>query len=100
MICCMIWAKSSLNINRSRMIAFRAFVKQCGFFYLGFSGPAYTWKNKRFTSNPIFQRLDRCLVNPQWCVAFLFLMYITCLFFTILVIMLPSFFLLMGRSAN
>jgi hypothetical protein len=37
--------KSSPNINRTRMYAFRSFVKNCGLFDLGFSGPAYTWTN-------------------------------------------------------
>jgi endonuclease/exonuclease/phosphatase family metal-dependent hydrolase len=62
--------KSSANINRSRMYAFRALVKNCGFFDLGYSGPAYTWTNKIFTSKPVFERLDRCLVNAEWCDAF------------------------------
>ena len=37
------------------------------FFYLGFSGQAYTWTNKRYSSSPIYERLDRGLVNPEWC---------------------------------
>jgi hypothetical protein len=40
----------------------------CGLFDLGFSGPAYTWINMRFSSTPIFERLDRCLANAEWCV--------------------------------
>jgi hypothetical protein len=59
--------KNSSNVNRHRMNAFRSLVKQCGFFDLGFSGPAYTWTNKRFSSKPTFERLDRCLVNADWC---------------------------------
>jgi hypothetical protein len=39
-------------------------------FDLGFSGPAYTWTNKRFSSTPIFERLDRCLANAEWCSLF------------------------------
>jgi exonuclease III len=62
--------KSSPNINHARMYAFRTLVKQCGLFDLGFSGPAYTWTNKRFSSKPTFERLDRCLVNADWCAAF------------------------------
>lgn len=60
--------KNSPNINRSRMNAFRSLVKRCGLFDLGFSGPAYTWTNKRFSSKPTYERLDRCLVNAEWCV--------------------------------
>jgi hypothetical protein len=62
--------KNSLNINRNRMYAFRSFIKNCGFFDLGFSGPAYTWTNKRFSSKPTYERLDRCLVNAEWCDVF------------------------------
>jgi hypothetical protein len=62
--------KSSPNINRSHMYAFRSFVKNCGLFDLGFSGAAYTWTNKRFASKPTFERLDRCLVNAEWCAAY------------------------------
>lgn len=62
--------KNSLKVNHSRMHAFRLLVKQCGFFDLGFSGPAYTWTNKRFSSKPVYERLDRCLVNAEWCAAY------------------------------
>ena len=56
--------KSSSNINRSRI---RSFVRNCGLFYLGFSGSGYTWRNRRFSSKPLSQRLDRCLANSDWC---------------------------------
>jgi hypothetical protein len=59
--------KSTPNINRKRMASFKSAVKLCGLFDLGYSGPAYTWTNKRFASKPLFQRLDRCLVNHEWC---------------------------------
>jgi endonuclease/exonuclease/phosphatase family metal-dependent hydrolase len=62
--------KNSPNKNRSRMYAFRSFVKSCGLFDLGFSGPAYTSTHKRFSSKPTFERLDHCLVNAEWCNAF------------------------------
>ena len=48
-------------------IVCNGYLKQCGFFDLGFSGPAYTWINRRFSSNPVFERLDRCLANAEWC---------------------------------
>ena len=37
-----------------RINMFRDAIKQCGFIDLGYSGPAYTWTNKRFTSAPNF----------------------------------------------
>jgi hypothetical protein len=43
-----------------RINAFCDHVKQCGFIDLGYSGPAYTWTNKRFTTSPTFERLDKC----------------------------------------
>ena len=49
------------------MHAFRVLVKQCGFIDLGYSGPAYTWTNRRYTSKPTLERLDRCLANADWC---------------------------------
>jgi hypothetical protein len=58
---------SSANVNYYRMSAFRAMVKNCGFFDIGFSGPAYTWRNKQHTPHPVHRRLDRCLVNADWC---------------------------------
>lgn len=58
---------TSINVNRNRMRAFNTSIKQCGLFDLGYSGPAYTWTNKRFFSTPIFERLDRCLANAEWC---------------------------------
>ncbi|KAM3331616.1 hypothetical protein ACQJBY_027530 [Aegilops geniculata] len=58
------------NVNYFHMNAFRSLVKNCGFFDLGFSGPAYTWCGKQNTSNPIYHRLDRCLVNADWCMCY------------------------------
>ena len=58
------------NVNYNRMRAFNNYVKQCGLFDLGFSGPAYTWTNMRFSSSPVFERLDRCLANAEWCALF------------------------------
>lgn len=51
------------------MSTFCWLVKGCNFLDLGFSVPAYTWSNKQFATNPVFERLDRCLGNPEWCAA-------------------------------
>ncbi|KAJ3708187.1 hypothetical protein LUZ61_011892 [Rhynchospora tenuis] len=45
---------------------FHNFVFRNGLIDLGFKGPAFTWTNKRYTSTPIFERLDRVLVTPSW----------------------------------
>lgn len=60
----------SANVNYYRMTAFRSLIKNCGFFDIGYSGPAYTWRNRQHTSNPIYQRLDRCLINSDWCAVY------------------------------
>lgn len=54
----------------SRINAFCDYVKQCGFIDLGYSGPAYTWTNKRRHTMPTFERLDRSLANAEWCAAY------------------------------
>ncbi|CAM0950377.1 unnamed protein product [Alopecurus aequalis] len=58
---------TSSNVNKYRMWAFNSYVKQCGLFDLGFRGSAYTWTNMRFSSRPIFERLDSCIANAEWC---------------------------------
>lgn len=30
----------------------------------------YIWTNRHFSSKPIFERLDRCLANADWCASF------------------------------
>lgn len=50
------------------MAAFRTLVKNYGLFDIGYSGPAYTWGGRQHILNPIYQRLDRCLINFYWCV--------------------------------
>lgn len=40
-----------------------------GLFDLPFTGPKYTWTNKR-PSDPIGKKLDRCLVNGAWILQF------------------------------
>jgi hypothetical protein len=52
------------NINR--IANFCCMVKDCGLFNHGYNGPTYTWTNKRFSSIPTFQRLDRFLANTEW----------------------------------
>jgi hypothetical protein len=57
-------------VNFNRINGLCSLVKQCGLFDLCYDGPAYTWSNKRFTSTPTYERLDRCLANAEWCRAF------------------------------
>ena len=53
--------------NYNRISSLRTIINNCGLFDLGYNGPAYTWTNRRFSSNPTFERLDRCLANVAWC---------------------------------
>ena len=57
-------------VNPRAISEFCCLVKDCGFFDLGFKGPAYTWTNKRFDSFPTYERLDRFLCNAEWCANF------------------------------
>jgi endonuclease/exonuclease/phosphatase family metal-dependent hydrolase len=60
----------STRIDVNRISTFCAYVKQCSFIDLGYNGPACTWTNKKFTSTPTYERLDRCLGNVEWCKVF------------------------------
>ena len=48
------WGHSPPSL--SRIDSFCSLIKQCCLIDLGYSGPAYTWTNKRFTTNPTFER--------------------------------------------
>jgi hypothetical protein len=56
--------------NHKRISDFYCMDKDCGFFDLGYNGSAYTWTNKRFRTNPTYERLDCCLANAEWCSSF------------------------------
>ena len=56
--------------NQRLISNFCCLVKDCGFFDLGYHGPAYTWSNKRFSSFPTYERLDRFFGNAEWCANF------------------------------
>lgn len=58
--------KSNVLIRPTRIRNFYAYIKTCGFIDLGYNSPAFTWSNKRYSTFPTFQRLDRCLANPEW----------------------------------
>lgn len=53
-----------------RMTFFRNAINECGLSDLGYSGPKFTWWNKRPNGNMIFERLDRFLANSQWLQSF------------------------------
>ena len=53
-------------ICQRRVRAIKECIDDCNMMDLGFSGPMYTWTNKRELDNLIQCRLDRCWVNPDW----------------------------------
>jgi hypothetical protein len=54
---------SRMNSNNR---SFRDLIQQAYLLDLGYKGPTYTWTNCQYTSNPIYQRLDRALVMTSW----------------------------------
>ncbi|KAK9986163.1 hypothetical protein SO802_031114 [Lithocarpus litseifolius] len=59
------------HININRALEFKDCVDTYNFLDLGFSGPKFTWSNKRQVSNLILERIDRCFVNPVWRILYL-----------------------------
>ena len=58
-----------VNVNRS--LAFKDCLDRCNMVDMGFSGPRFTWTNKRDLNNLILERIDRFFMNPSWCVLYL-----------------------------
>lgn len=52
--------------SSSRINSFKACMDACGLVDLGFSGPKFTWCNKRHDGHLVFQRIDRFLANRDW----------------------------------
>ncbi|KAK3212447.1 hypothetical protein Dsin_017153 [Dipteronia sinensis] len=48
------------------MSKFREALDDCGLDDLGFTGPQFTWCNKREGNEMILERLDRCTSTPPW----------------------------------
>ncbi|KAK0599131.1 hypothetical protein LWI29_002648 [Acer saccharum] len=52
--------------SESLMEAFRSTLDFCGLRDLGFSGPKFTWSNRRVRAQSVIERLDRCVCNTEW----------------------------------
>lgn len=50
-----------------RSLEFKDCLDKCFMVDLGFSGPRFTWNNKRDVGVLIQERIDRFFVNPGWC---------------------------------
>ena len=44
---------------------------KCSMIDIGFSGPRFTWTNRRDLHGLIQERIDRFFVNPSWCLLYL-----------------------------
>ena len=53
-------------VSQRRIRPYVVCMNFCGMLDLGFSGPRYTWTNKRGLANLIQLRLDRCWAKPSW----------------------------------
>ena len=58
-------------INVSRSLLFKECLDKCNMIDIGFSGPRFTWTNKRNVQALIQKRINRFFVNPSWCLMYL-----------------------------
>ncbi|XP_075658740.1 uncharacterized protein LOC142628551 [Castanea sativa] len=54
-------------VNANRALLFKDCLDARNMVDLGFSGPRFTWSNRRGFRNLIQERLDRFFGNPKWC---------------------------------
>ena len=57
-----------VSVNRSLML--KDCLDKCNMIDLGFSGPRFTWTNRREIQGLIQERIDRFFVNPSWCLLY------------------------------
>ncbi|XP_074265760.1 uncharacterized protein LOC141588204 [Silene latifolia] len=55
------------NVPSSEIEPFRDCVADCGVLDIAATGALYTWNNKQQPEERIYSRLDRVLVNKDWC---------------------------------
>ena len=53
-------------VNANRSLLFKDCLDSCNMVDLGFSGPRFTWSNRRRVRSFIQERLDRFFVNTDW----------------------------------
>jgi len=53
------------RVVNSRSLLFKECLDKCNMVDLGFSGPRFTWTNRREVQNLIQERIDRFFVNPN-----------------------------------
>ena len=57
-----------VSVNRS--LLFKECLDKCNMIDVGFSGPRFTWSNRREVQALIQERIDRVFVNPSWCLLY------------------------------
>ena len=58
----------AVSVNRS--LLFKECLDKCSMIDIGFSGPRFTWTNRRDLHGLIQERIDRFFVNPSWCLLY------------------------------
>ncbi|KAL0011105.1 hypothetical protein SO802_006213 [Lithocarpus litseifolius] len=58
----------AVSVNRS--LLFKECLDKCSMIDIGFSGPRFTWTNRREVQALIQERIDRVFVNPSWCLLY------------------------------
>ena len=58
------------GVSIGRSLLFKDCLDKCSMVDMGFSGPRYTWSNKRDLNNLILERIDRFFGNPNWCLLY------------------------------
>ena len=51
------------QVNLNRALEFKKCLDDCNMIDLGFTGPKYTWANRRPITSLILERIDRCFAN-------------------------------------
>ena len=57
-------------VSVNRLLLFKDCLDKCNMIDIGFSGPRFTWTNRREFQALIQERIDRVFVNPTWCVLY------------------------------
>ena len=57
-------------VSVNRPLLFKECLDNCGMIDIGFSGPRFTWTNKREVQALIQERIDRFFVNASWCILY------------------------------
>ncbi|KAL4633038.1 hypothetical protein ACB092_04G092200 [Castanea dentata] len=58
------------GVSLNRSLLFKECLDRCNMIDMGFSGPRYTWTNKRDINDLILERIDCFFMNPSWCVLY------------------------------